>query len=65
LGITKQKQNIMNFEIDYLFNGCTGAVAFIIKGNHLNGKYFSYKSPFVFETTEDAYHAAVIELSNK
>lgn len=52
-----------NLEIDYLFNGYL--VAYIIKTWNQQGRQSSYSSPFVFENTEDAYHAACIEISGK
>ena len=51
-------------EIDYTFDYCTGKVGYTIT-------YISefsrsiYRSPIIFESTEDAYHYAVIELSGK
>ena len=44
-------------EISYKYDGCTGGIAFVI----VNGGN-TYSSPFVFESTEDAFIAACIEL---
>ena len=54
-----------NVEIDYNFDGCTDLVAFVLKGCNERGKLWSYVSPFVFNNTDDAYHAACIEISGK
>jgi len=54
-----------NVEIDYNFDGCTDLVAFVLKGCNECGKFWSYVSPFVFNNTDDAYHAACIEISGK
>lgn len=55
----------MKTDINYLFEGCTGLVAFSITYTSEQGKSYNYTSPFVFENTDDAYHAACIELSGK
>lgn len=52
-------------EIDYNFEGTTDMVAYVLKGRNEQGKFWSYVSPFVYKTTEDAYHAACIEISGK
>jgi len=54
-----------NVEIDYKCDWCTDSVAFVLKGRNESGKFWSYTSPFVFINTEDAYHAACIEISGK
>jgi hypothetical protein len=49
-------------EIKYLFDGY--GVAFKIIFTSDCGKKSVYTSPFVFESTDDAYHGAINELSN-
>jgi hypothetical protein len=56
---------IEEIAIDYNFDGCTDLVAFVLKGLNESGKFWSYISPYVFNNTEDAYHAACIEISGK
>lgn len=55
----------MKAEIDYLFDGCTDLVAYSIKLYNEQGLQRSYISPFVFNSVDDAYHAACIELSGQ
>ena len=55
----------MQSEINYLHDGF-GGVAFQINWkNFLNQKTYSYTSPFVFSSIEDAYDGAIKELANK
>ena len=54
-----------NIEIDYIVCEFTGGVAYVLKywsGQKLSGKYIS---PYVFSSSNDAYHAACIEISGK
>ena len=51
--------------IEYAFNE-VGMIAFVIIYRDSYGRIDSYyKSPFVFESTDQAYDAAIIELSGK
>ena len=52
-----EKEINMEIEITYKHDGCTGLVAFVIKTTKS-----SYTSPFIYESTDDAYHAACIDL---
>lgn len=54
-----------DIEIDYKYAECTDLVAFVLKGWNEQGRMWSYFSPFVYENTEDAYHAACVEISGK
>lgn len=54
-----------NLEIDYKFCHFTDRVAFVIRAWSESGKLYSYTSPFVFSSCEDAYDAAIIELARK
>jgi len=52
----------MKTEIDYLYNGYLVAFKITYFGEYSINFYIS---PFVFESTEDALDAAIIELSGK
>ena len=54
----------MKIQIDYLFNGFL--VAFKITYTSLvSDSHSIYVSPFIYETSDMAHDAAIIELSNK
>lgn len=52
-------------EIDYSWDGLGGVGFKIIWYNLINEKTYSYTSPFVFSSIEDAYDGAIKELANK
>jgi hypothetical protein len=58
------KAENMKIQIDYLFNGFL--VAFKITYTSLvSDSHSIYVSPFIYETSDMAHDAAIIELSNK